>query len=90
MSLSKHFYSILATTTIFRDSRPDEVGDLDGTLVPSWARHERRVLLEAVNEERSKRGRNPVSEADVRRGELVGHPCYGRKLAEHCAALVEV
>lgn len=89
MSLSKHFYSILATTTLFRESRPDEVTDLDGTQVPGWARHERRVLLEAVNEEREKRGLDPVTEEDVRRGELVGHPSYGPKLAEHCAALVD-
>jgi len=88
VNLTAHFYNVLAMATIHRNSRPDEVPDLDGTMVPAWARHERQILVEAVNDERKKHGKPPVTEADVRRGERVGDPKYGAKLAEFCAALV--
>jgi len=88
VTLTSHFYNVLAMATIHRESHPGEVPDFDDTLVPAWVRHERQVLLSAVNDERKKQGKKPVTEEDVRRGERVGDPNYGAKLAEFCAALV--
>ena len=88
MNLTTRLYNVLAFATVCRENRPEKVPDIDGTMIPAWARHERLALLEAVNEERKRCGFKPVTEADVRRGERVGDPNYGKKLAEFCAALV--
>ena len=81
------FYNILWYETINRESRSEKVYD-NGDFVPAWVKHERAVLLRAVNNARSARGLGPVTEDDIRRGEHVGDPNYGRRLARHCADLV--
>ena len=73
--LTTRFYNLLWKVSARRDKRPD------------WVEHERTVLMQAVNDERAQRGLTPISAADVRQGEQVGHPTYGQVLAEHCARL---
>lgn len=85
--MEKHFYNILWHETARRDKHPGEVVE-NGTAVPAWAKHERLVLLKAVNEARTSKGLGPVTEDEIRQGEHVGDPNYGQRLAAHCASLV--
>lgn len=86
--LATQFYNVLWAATAERDKRPEKTADLDGQEVEAWVRHERSLLLAAVNRHRKALGRDPVTESDIKGGEVVGHPEYGRRLATHCANLV--
>lgn len=80
--LRERFYNMLWTASSERDKFQET---LNG--VPAWVLRERKVMLHAVNQERSRRALVRVTEDDIQNGELVGHPMYGEKLAEHCARL---
>jgi hypothetical protein len=81
--LRDQLYDVLWMATAERDKRQEK--DAEG--IPAWVWHERAVLLKVVNEEREKRGLAPATVADVRKGEAVGHPHYGRHLSDYCAKL---
>lgn len=81
--LASRFYEVLWTVTTDRDKHPGK----DEHDNPAWVQHERAVMLAEVNKERAKRALDPVTVAEIARGEVVGHPAYGRALAEHCARL---
>jgi len=85
--LSRRFYQVLLVASMDRDKRAEEVRDSDGNKVPAWAIHERSLLLTEVNLEREAKGLQPVGAEDIKKGESVGHPEYGRVLADHCACL---
>jgi hypothetical protein len=60
--------------------------------VPAWVVHERKCMVEAVNEHRIALGKNPVDmETFIRKAEnpAVGHSDYAHKFALYCAFLVE-
>jgi hypothetical protein len=71
--LSARFYNALWMTS--------------GIDVPAWVKHERLCMLERVNEERAKNDLPPITEKDIKKGEAVGDPNYGKRLADHCAGL---
>lgn len=57
---------------------------------PGWVRYERGRMLAVVNDERSKRGLQPVAWTMVARAEsaAAGHVDYVTKYALYCAELV--
>lgn len=84
VSLAAHYYKLLWIASSQRDKFPGHKTE-GGVVVPAWAKQERLMLLAEVNKERSRRGLPPAHEQDIRRGEAVGDPSYGKLLAEHCA-----
>lgn len=79
--LSAKFYNTLWIASTNRDKR-QYVVNKD---TPAWVEYERSILLSNVNNERSKRGLSLLTENDIERGEIIGDPNYGMKLAQHCA-----
>jgi hypothetical protein len=73
-------------TSANRDKHQYVIND-DGIDVPAWVKHERLCMLERVNEERAKNDLPPITEKDIKKGEAVGDPNYGKRLADHCAGL---
>jgi hypothetical protein len=44
-------------------------------------------MLDSVNRERAKSYLPPLTESGVKKGENVGDPNYGKRLADYCAGL---
>jgi len=84
--LSARFYNALWTASADRDKYQHMIDD-DGTNTPAWIKHERSLMLETVNAERAKQNLPPITEGDIKKGEIVGDPNYGKRLADHCADL---
>lgn len=72
--------------SVNRDKYQHTVND-DGIDVPAWVKHERVFMLDSVNQERAKRSLPPITEKDIKKGESVGDPNYGKRLADYCAGL---
>ena len=68
--------------------RPQRRDFVNGEL--AWITYEREVMHQETNRQRAKRGRGPVSLADIRRVESTseGHIDYVSKFAIGCAELV--
>jgi len=67
------------------------MGSERGSDPATWIEREHLTMLDIVNDERQKRGRSPLTLADVERAEqgALGHFDYGRKFALYCSELVE-
>jgi hypothetical protein len=57
----------------------------------AWILDERQTMLDAVNRERSRRGKTSLALTDVERVErqAVGHSDYAHKFALYCVELVD-
>ena len=84
--MTAHYYKLLWIVSAGRDKFQGQALE-DGVSVPEWVQRERILLRDEVNKERARRGLPLIGDTDIKRGEVVGDPCYGKRLAEHCAGL---
>ena len=90
-ALSEQFKTLLVEAAKDRDKREQFLPRADGTgTEPAWVIHERKLMHEAVNQERAKRSKKPINMTDVKRVEqlALGHVDYAHKYALYCAELV--
>ena len=65
--------------------RPKRQEEINGEF--AWVSYERKVMMDAVNEERAAAGQPPVSVEDFKRraeNQALGHSDYAHKFALYC------